>query len=951
MSMNFTNPFYTPPNLPITPASELMSRYNTPILQQSPSIDENIALAEQVNALYSQPRPQRQPEMATRDSFNPLVNGLKDLQEMGTGLTYMFSHPKEIAGSLGNWVKDTWGAENYYKNNGNLLKMGAQPLRDIADLMLSNYDVKVDDIVDVATGKQSAKNVGARFVYNAVTHPVLTALDVAPIVGSMSKTAKAAGLGQKGVKAAKKIEDAINTEAAKVKGQYFKLEEDLKPFQNATVDDGIEAIKARETGAILPEGNAKELAKVLAKAEERYNEIIPEYAKVDRFEAATNQKALREGIASSVTDADKQLRPYYDMLKEEDGISKLAKLADEGNPLAVRVLDSKALYDEGLLGLVPHGLAEVIKDEAGKALTRDERLFAGRFSTRVFGNAKYEDILEQLTKPDKWFGDEARAFIEGSLVDEMFTKGTIGGRALVDDTTKAVKYIDPSDTRKAESVLNQATDTPKSANSIAVDADILKELRDQLKIGVGGGNPFQEGSFLSDAFKLRKGTILGSGGYLFGNLYTGAMNSLLNAGLNPAGVIQDFAEAVASKGNLAKQAGIYRKMAPLDTNAIKNPVMKGIAWANKPFAEVMSIADTHMQNLFSEMALHRRMRQEGISMGNRYNAIPDLDKAKLANIIRDVKHVSLINPTKTILPKYFHSTAAAVSPFWRWMDTAAQSGAYMVTAHPVASNMLLNKFAVDIGLDKELQNRTNLNVRSDRPFVSYRYNPKTKRVQEISGEFIPQMNTIKLVGEFGEAVRKGKMEDAMMNVALPAIPVITPIALAVAGKDKYGKPLLRPEVDNHYKRATMYIQGDKRYQFIPRVGYKEVTFQGDELLNAALGELLVAPRTFNRTVAPAAVGAYNAMTGSNLRYYQPYPNQLIGEVGQGGVMPIHANPRRSYAGEDVADMAKGLYVRDYDNKYEIERPLSRNAIRNLIKGSARRAGGTNVILNRYGGQE
>lgn len=961
----------------------MANQYYTGIQPFRVSIGEAISAA---NERYSQPQQtqQSQDDLARMREFqkaqeynpktipnplerqvsaNPLDNILGNLNEIGTGLAYIGTHPKEVISQGVDYLKNRYGED--FKNHPLETLLAGSPLamvnsnsrnvrnkisEDAFNFLMSNYDVTQKDLYDIAAGKQSLGQVLTRGAVNAYKNPIDTTLDILTLGGG--KALK--GL-RKGASAAEKSQKAIDLANQKVKSQVQKVIDQSQDFKKVgTTADRIGAIEALETGKNVT-GNTKKATKVLSKMVDEYDKAVPERAKINNFEAAHNQRMVREGLAQSTLDAD-NLTQAYKTTKKIKGketvdfdFEDLKKLAAEGDVGASEILKSKELFDKGYLKLVPHGLAEVAKDTLSEALAKgkEHRFFQGKYSERVYGTAKYEDIAKQLEDPNLWIDAQTKAFVEQTIADEMLKEGKLGGLPLADESSKAVQYIDRATLEQGDvtKALASARDTLAKDTDIAIDKSLVKELKNQLDT-TNGIKPFGN-TFMNDMYSVGKRNALAAGSYLAGNLYTGVANAFMNTGLNPLGMAQDFVEAIATKGKISKEAGVYRNL-KRSKSTVSTPVLKQVDQINAPVSNVLNAMDASIQNTISEMTLNRNLRKQGIALSKRAEAINDLGKEKLAEVINDARAIALYNPSKTILPKALHGGAGILNPFWRWMDTAAQASVYMLEKHPNVSNIVYNKIAHQIAFDKEAQNRMNLNVASDKPFVSYKFNQKTGKIQEMSSEFLPAMNTMKLIGNTAKAVKEHKFDE--LPVALdPANTVFWGSVMgAVKGVNRYGKPIMRPEIDRPEKLS--YILNNERYRYNIETGQwdKIGGFQGDEILNTAVNELLAYPRLANKTIAPALAGAYNLLTGDNIRYYQPYQSQLLGEFAPAGQMPENANPRSSKAGEESLNQLLGIYTRDYDPSYEERKDiLSKNDIRRMMRGGARRYGRTQEMLNRY----
>lgn len=920
-------------------------------------------LAAQQAQAQSQPQAQQSAREARQANLNPLVNAALDVSEIGTGLAYMGAHPIETLKTIGDYFKPSFTSENYYKNQGNLAKMALDPAVRLHDFLLANYDVKASDYADIVNGKQTLGQVIGRAAYNAYKNPVSTALDLASfgVLGKAGTVATKAG----------QVENAVNLARQKVRSKGQKFIDTSEEFNKVgTEADRIAAIEALETGKEVT-GNAKKATKVLSKMVDEYDAMIPQYAKVNNFELAHNQRMIREGKAGTIAEAEAQLERFKnpeivdETLGLEEGLKQLEKgtkpvsqidfnlvkqAAKEGDELANDILKSRELFDKKYLKPVPHGIAEVAKSVEGAEAVNDmKRLFAGQYSTRAFGNAEYADIAKQLERPDLWADSQMKAFVEGTIAEELAKTGKMGGADIILENTKPadVRYLDRSllEQGKLTEAVGRAIDnTPKNPTDIPIDKAVLGELKKQLDT-TNGVKPFGN-SVANDMYSTGKQMALASGGYLAGNFYTGTLNALMNAGLNPVGMARDFAEAVATKGKLIKEAGIYRPVKRTKSRMETKP-FQVLEKANKPISDFLNAIDAKMQNTLAEMAIHRNLRGKGIQFGNRANALENMDKVALAEVIRDGTSVALLHPSRTLLPKSLHGVVGMVNPFWRWMDTAAQASYYMIKKHPIVSDLIYNKFAGDIAFDKEMQDRLNLKVSSDKPFVSYRYNPYTQQVDEVSSEFLPAMNSMKFVGETARAIDKGDILDLPIKITPDSIPLWSAIVNASKGVNKYGKPIRRPEMDRQTQSAMEIINGSRRRYNPETREWERVGTQADEVLGTAIQEMIAPARVFNKTVAPAMAGVYNFFTGDNIRYYQPYANQSIGEFARGGEVPSYANPRSSRAGLESINTLLGQYTRPYDEEYETNKDrVSPAAFLKARRGDARYNVRTEEILNR-----
>lgn len=672
-------------------------------------------------------------------------------------------------------------------------------------------------------------------------------------------------------------------------------------------------------------------------------------------EVAPEQLAKYGRGQMKIADMPEPLREYFLKPKTEKLViePKTRNLTPEGRNLlefdntkeAKAILEGEELYNKGWIKPVTHGLAEVSKDVI---VDTAERVMAGRFSNRIFGNAKYEDIAKELLKPQGWLDSQVESMVERQISNEILNSGTLAGKPLNLGNPKDTVYVSREilESGDLSKIKKNTTNTPIATSDIAIDKNIVNEIDKQSSI-LRSSNPFKD-STLRDAYNLAKGTMLSSGGYLVGNLQTGMANILLNAGVNPVGLASDIGNSIVTKGNLIKELGTYRNL-KRTTREYNTPVLKQIGQINAPVADLMNGIDTKIQNFIAETAAHTNLRLQGIPTSQRTEFLKNLEGQKLANIIYDIKKVSLMNTPNTILPKNLQGVVGLMNPYWRWVDTAAQSSLYMLQKSPVMANYLLVDTLSNIGLDKEMQNRLNLNVTSDKQFVSYRYNPKSKEVEEVSAEFIPMMNTLRVGSTVGKMLSgEGTVKD-LQSVAGTSIPAVTAISMAFSGKTKYGKPILR---SHRGIQDAMVIQGDKRYTMIDGRFQEDNRFHPDEPITAAVREMVGWVPLFNRTFAPAAASAVSWITGNDYTYYKPYDNAIIGKFNVNprdnqGNMFIYGSPRRGAGTTQFMDLIKGQYA----SPYYPERPMLPNQMLRLQKGVGRELIRDLLDVQNLGGQE
>ncbi len=718
----------------------------------------------------------------------------------------------------------------------------------------------------------------------------------------------------------------------------------LRKWAHKELNDIRKGVVAGDNAAIQ---EANELRRVLGLAEDApiTNQILEDVS--DAVSNFVRKNELPEGALGeyigkrygTVEEVPSRLNKSDVGLKYLDNLAK-----EESDSLVTQVYNAAKLFRNGDIFPITHGLAEVDKtagvDELG-------RIMAGRFSIRAFGNATYEAIAKEIANPDDYINQLTKNYLDESVRDILRTGGAGDISIAPTDPLKA-RYISKElleDTNKpVKQILESATSQPLRPDDIALDKDFLNAFKDQY-ILQQTNNPFGR-TPLGDLYNLRKSTALASGGYLVGNLQTGLANAIMNSNI---GLIDDVINATLTKGKLAKNLGIYRRDAFRNTNVTK--VGRALQEVNlRTGGYLLSKADSKMQNMFAELAAHAELRRKGISSSQRINAIKDMEASKLGELINDVKLVSLINPTKTIAPSWLHGVGGVFNPFWRWVDTAAQSSLYMLNKHPILANAVLFDVLAKSGYDKEMQNRLGINVELDKPFVSYKVNPKTGEAREMSMEYLPQMNTLKFSSELVDAIKgKGNISDVVQT----SIPLIGTTLLAMKGLNKYGKPMYR---DSNSMYDSISIVNGKRYRLNPETGMPEADGGHlDEVVSALANETLGSISLFNRTLAPSVAWGASKLTGRDYDYYMPYGQALFGSIAPRGQAPtdrisflVAGDPTRPRGDQEISNMLRGIYESPYYPTPKLEQGIyNQGFLKNFYKGLNRRdMREMNVLMNR-----
>lgn len=881
--------------------------------------------------------------------YGGFPNAYQNLKDIGTGVVSLFSHPIANATRFGKYeLKNVKNTFNEGRILGEMLKDGnaslgdavnqigmmgyVNPLtatvRDAADLWGKSYGVSTKTPAEfVKAGKQGGlKGVAKKGVQQAYDtanamfqNPVDVALDVMGlgagkiVKGALSKTA----IG-KSIKAGETVEKGVNVKTAGVQKDINKLGDQLqviKKDKNIDLEDLVK--RAEETGdwTGVPVEQRKLLKKfsddyhTIAKKHSPSTTVYPEHLTVAQNIARKNNITYRE--------AEKRITALNDSIPQ--GVDRnigLKNLAEQGDELAKQVIDAKQGFYEGRLFPITHALAEAVDlEKLGGRVDDLDRIYAGKFSTREYGLTPYAEVAKSLKRPSEFLDGLSQQYVGRSIKDEL-QSGKLNGKSVASAIEKDNVYIPKASlegTDTLQKIQEKASSKPINADDIAIDKRVLKELSNQTK---------QFGKFFAtdlanDLININKGTKLASGTYLGANAIGGGINAILASGLH---TLDDFTHALKTHGQLSKNLGTYRNVSTLKD--AKTPWLKPITTVNKyTTGAITEWLDRKVQNTFSEMAAHRQLRQKGILPKDRLNALDELDASSLGDVIEGIKAEAMLNSTRTFLPRWMVEAGSAQNYFWRWNDTAARSTLYMLQHHPVTANLILNRILADIGFDDEMQNRLNLGVKSDKPFVTYRFDERTGQIKKGSLEWIPQMNTFKMVGTIGD------LEEGFFKNPTQA-PIFMTLANAFQGKDQYGRALKRAERDPSGRLRHLYDVA-KRYYISDR-GIVEQGTSADEVISTFAKETIGILNAANKTGLPIA----GALTGN--KFYQPYGQSMFGSFSRDELnsnIISGGDPRKPRDLTDVMSSLIGYYEQPYIPKFETNVPqFSKSAFGGLVRG-------------------
>lgn len=910
------------PRQPINLLDEVVPNFQNPSSQAEA---QNAAHTDAVLTEIQKNQSEQKPKSSMTEVSTSLIdNWLNNQRELGTAWNYLWVNKGEL-------IKEAPEAIKKYLKTHDIPDTYA----DIANAMLNNYNIDVTkmegrnplDVIQGMVAGAYAKPVD--FFIDAVT------LGADGIVKKVVE--KIPGLS-KAVKAGT-VENALAAEQKAVSQNVLKAGDSISEANKAAREAGFTDLEsaiqsAEELGKskfVKDEATQKVWDK-LKVASDNIDELDRVYSPStyvgkERTSIITKIMRDREKLIPGITyeQIRREVTPFLDEM-DNIGIDKFAekyKTLSKQRPLrqadapALEVANAKKMFDEGELLPITHMTAEVNK-QLGKDAVHFGKVagdieMAGRFSNRAYGNATYKAIAEQWAKPQEYLTNLMDSYLEGGVAKSILN----GEFAPV--ANKLGKFGKPSyldrallEQGKLKEALSKARPEPLNLNDIPIDNDVLAPLKAQMQASQGAF-----GGFIKDAADTVKGVMLSTGQYLGPNIITGATNALLNAG--PM-IVADVIDAIKSQGKLVKQLGVHRY--PRKMKVSNNPLLKPFDVVNNFIGSRFNKFDRNVQNVFAEMAAHRELRGKGIPFDKRMQAIDDMDKMKLGEVITDIKRAALINSPKTLLPSAVTDFMSIFNPFWRWTDTATQATYNTIKKNPLLANVLLTDIAANIGFDKEMQNRMNLHVDMDKPYVTFKFDPKSNQMKTISAEFIPALTTIK----FADPKTYGERPVSFSTFG--------PILQALGGLDRYGRPMKRP---NQGDLKTAY-DGTKRFQSGQGQPWHEIYGKGDEVLNTAVKSFIGPVNLYNRTIAPL-LSSVISPTG---QYYQPYDMSTFGGFNRedlGSNMLYAGNPARGRTAQDVVNAFLGRYEQEYHPEYDTVTPMkNRSLTRQFMRGQMRLQG-------------
>lgn len=838
-----------------------------------------------------------------RPGWNLLENARQNAEQIVTGLTNV-------------WTGLTSGqllpeAVNYLRTHTT-----PEILTDYANAVMSPYNLRVEDF-----GNRTVRDMIGGAIQGAYEHPIDFALDaisfgaLGPLGDVASTINRTVGARLLPSTTTRNVQSALNVGNAEVRREFTAMMDNISDIPK---DRLPQLIEAAETGSDIPRAWLGDFKK-LKQFSQDYDQLAHRYAPqtaVNPEELSILQKYARDNNVT-YQQARMDMAPYIDnTLSSSERLEIARRAANNNNDIARQYVNNADQFKQGRIFPVTHGLAEVAKG-TGNVIDESQRVMAGRFTTREYGNAAYEDIAKQLREPDEFLQNLARQYVD-RYVAESISSGRLADLSVSPRGNRDTIYVNREELLNSDvpTALKNATREKKLDNDIPVSREVANEIRHQLQMD---NTPMS--GFMDALYRLGRSNMLAQGTYLGANAITGAANAILNSGQY---ILDDIIGAIQSKGRLARELGVERgRIRNRPRYAVAAPIEN---INNLTGGAIFREADRRIQNIFAEIAANAERRRAGLDFNPNDSTFDQLSKMELGRIISDVQSAALITPRSAILPRAVTEVAGAVNPFWRWTDTATQSTIRLLEKSPVMANAVLNDVLANIGFDREMQERLNLNVSLDQPYLAYKFDPKTGKVRQATAEFVPITTTLRFL-----------FPDEATSFE-PSIPFFTAIMNALGGRDQYGN-LNKRALPKNTQDAITQVVGTKRIQYDPSTNeFREIGGQGDEILSTVLRNTFALPNLYNRTLGPITAGAVGAVTGQDLHFNQPYAQSVFGDFTDSemdNTFLFGGNLDRQRTGEDVIKQLSGVYEQQYFNQ---DRPLSQSTLQQFWRNYARNYG-------------
>lgn len=613
-------------------------------------------------------------------------------------------------------------------------------------------------------------------------------------------------------------------------------------------------------------------------------------------------------------------KDFLDMINDavkniDDTMLKLENTATNDYNLKT-ILEGINKFDSDNIRATMHIMSEADKEAIGKLSAG--RKYYGKFTPRAWGKTSYETLAKELSNPNSVLYNSIQNSGEMNLINELITKKRLSKDNFVkNNANDEVIVLDEKTltTDGVEKAIDKGRLVPASMASpedIKISVPMANAIKEEFK-----PNNFMSGVF-GDAYKVNKAVMLSGGTYIMGNLITGLSNLLLDSGFD---IAKDIRSALKTGGQLSKNLGLYRydKKQKLDTK-----VGKALTDVNYyTGGNLLRNLDRTVQNTVTEIASNAALRRAGVPESRRLENILDvLPAEKAANAIDEARLTSLL-ASEAVLPKELNKALSLAMPFIGYQNAAIRSTFDMMLRHPIRTNIALNHILGRVGYDAEMQNRQNLGVKSDKPFVTYRFDDRTGSIKEGTIEFMPMITSIKTTYNAmdiaNRLIQKGEVGDELGTLLDPIL--LTELSNAARGKTRYGTP--------SRTRDTVNV-GGKKYNV--KTGKFIEGGTAKELAATTIKNLFGLPNTLNKTVLPAGAALYNMFSNEPIKYYQPYADEIfgsyqkVGDVLNGTAPSSSGDYTKPRAGRELLNSLGGYYETDY---YQPTRDYSTPTLKEL----------------------
>lgn len=567
----------------------------------------------------------------------------------------------------------------------------------------------------------------------------------------------------------------------------------------------------------------------------------------------------------------------------EENLELLAQMALD-NPIAREFYESYQMAREGKLHRISHSTAKVNKEGVEAPNQKVLKGKAKVFSERGYGNAEAADIAEKWLNPRGFFEEAIKGIVRGDLLKNWMAEYEATGRPIMGRTATSddIVYIrkelmnDSNALKHLSSRTMNRRGVPEGSNPqdfIAIDKYTLKAYRDLFFPETSGWYQKNVGKVFRDLSYLFKQALIGSGMYLWGNLW-GNLHQAITA--SNTHFLEDLSAAIKTRGELIKDFGIsrnlidvgktpkeYLKMAKQNSrimgDSALDKLMRGAdTIANAGGVSLLRNIDATLQNSFAEFAAHSILRNKGVKFQDRNIdwIKQNMTKREFYNSLNDMERMAFIYGDLPLLPKDIINAAEMAIPFFSWTVWATHSSAWLEKNHPLAFGYLQGAVLGNAVWDQEELNAKGMGISNPQHGKIYKTDADGN-MKVTESEIVPVDTSIKFITNPYEYAKK-----------FGAVASIQNFLNYFDTRNKFNYLKRRSNYKEPFTGRNIYPDFVKKVR-LDENGVVKDNAEIDEVL-ASMGRDTAFVKIMNDDILPM----YNNL--QDKPFYKPYNNQVFG---------------------------------------------------------------------------